>query len=444
MDDDKNTGLTKHLKSPIVAGIAGGLLLAVVISLTNLGWRGLVEYNWGLSGIYAACYTTEILLVFIFSGALSVFLTHSREDRKKAALRSSILSGVTAGLVFGGTFPYLDILLDPARYHLLPGILPGLTVFLEAVGFGWLVVVCASVITGMVFAATGALLFGFLMQRLAGNSGSRDTDYETGILSRTILLALLTGIVAVSLVPPAVAIIGIAQGTIAHEPPVLVDPLPATPQPVQSVRAGCTSAVSLWMQQNAGRDVPAGIYLDVVNPGYRDTVPQDTRDAYYRMVVRVPDYPNASEGMQGPTPGGLTYGSRSAAVAVAGYRETTDGQQNAGYAGNRSDQCLMNESTIAVSNRLAGQKITIGKYFETVCPDYLAGMPESEKEPLYNQTLQVPEIPPDHEGTVAFVPPLSVSGIRMEYSPGWAMTLCGIAGLVILVIGYVVVRRYRK
>ncbi|MFA6361920.1 hypothetical protein [Methanoregula sp.] len=441
MDDDKNSGRTKYLKSPILAGIAGGLLLAAVISLTNLGWRDLVGYNGWLSGPYGACYTTEILLVFIFSGALSVFFIHSREDREIAVLRSGILSGIMAGLVFGGTFPYLDILLDPARYHLLPGILPGLMAFLEAAGFGWFMVVCASVLTGMVFAATGALLFRFLRQRLAGNSGSRDNDYKTGILSRTILLALLTGIVAVSLVPPAVAMIGIAQGTIAHEPPALVDPLPATPLPVQSVRAGCTTTVSPWMQQNAGQDVPAGEYLDVINPGSPDTVPQDTRDAYYRMVVRVPGYPNASEGMQDPSPGGLTYGSRSAAIAVAGYREIPDGQQNAD-AGNRSGQCHMNESTIEGSNRLAGQEITIGKYFETVCPDYLAGMPESEKEPLYNQTLQVPEIPPDHEGTVAFVPPLSVSGIRMEYSPGWAMTLCGIAGLGILVMGYVIVRRY--
>ena len=443
MDDDKNSGRTKYLKSPILSGIAGGLLLAAVISLTNLGWRDLIGYNGWLSRPYAACYTTEILLVFIFSGALSVFLIHSREDRETAVLRSGILSGIMAGLVFGGTVPYLDILLDPARYHLLPGILPGLTAFLEAAGFGWFVVVCASVLTGMIFAAAGALLFRFLRQRLAGTSGSRDTDYKTGILSRAILLALLTGIVAVSLVPPGVAMIGIAQGTIAHEPPVPVDPLPAAPLPVQSVRAGCTSAVSPWMQQNAGRDIPAGDYLDVVNPGYPGTVPQDARDVYYRMVVRVPGYPNASEGMQDPSPGGLTYGSRSAAVAVADYRETPDGQQNTGYAGNLGGQCLLNESTIAASNRLAGEKITIGKYFETVCPDYLAGMPESEKEPLYNQTLQVPEIPPDHEGTVAFVPPLSVSGIRMEYSPGWAMTLCGIAGLVILVMGYVIVRRYR-
>lgn len=442
VDNNKNSGQAERLKFPILAGIAGGLLLTVVIFLTNLGWKELVEYNWRLSGTYAACITTGILMVFIFSGALAVFLTNSREDHKKAALRSGLLSGITAGLVFGGTLPYLDILLDPARYHLLPGILPGLTAFLEAAGPGWLVVVCASVLTGIFSATAGAMLFWFLGQRFAGNPGSGDGDYKTGIRARMILLALLTAIVAVSLVPPAVALVGIAQGTIVYEPFAQVNPSSATPLPVHSVRAGCTSAVSLWMQQNAGRDVPTGEYLGVVNPGYLNTVPEDKKEAYYRMIVRVPDYPNASEEMQTGSTGGLTYGSRSAAVAVPGYRETTGVRQNTGYPGNISGQCIMNESTIAVSNRLAGREVTAGRYLETVCPDYLAGFSEREKEKVYHQTLKVPEIPPDHDGTVAFVPPLSVAGIRMEYSPGWAMTLCGIAGLVIIVVGYVIVRRY--
>ncbi|MFA6331399.1 MAG: hypothetical protein WCX22_00465 [Methanoregula sp.] len=74
----------------------------------------------------------------------------------------------------------------------------------------------------------------------------------------------------------------------------------------------------------------------------------------------------------------------------------------------------------------------------TTPDDTLTILPDSTA----NQTLKVPEIPPAHDGTVAFVPPLSVAGIRMEYSPGWALTLCGIAGFVILVVGYVIVRRY--
>ncbi|MFA5222607.1 MAG: hypothetical protein WC391_10040 [Methanoregula sp.] len=214
--------------------------------------------------------------------------------------------------------------------------------------------------------------------------------------------------------------------------------LPAMSLCLIVLTAGCTEfagslvtpavnhSPSLLLQQDSHL---ASAYRESPGTG-PDTVPQDTRDAYYRMVVRVPGYPNASEGMQGPSPRGLTYGSWSAAVAVEGYQETTDCQPNAGHPGNRSGQCLLNESIISVSNRLAGKEIMIGKYFETICPDYLAGMPESEKERLYNQTPQVPEIPHDSDGTVAFVPPLSVSGIRMEYSPGWAMTICGIAGFL--------------
>ena len=52
VDETKSTG-TQWMKSPVLAGITGGILLTIVLHLANWGWHRLMEYNWRLSGMYA-------------------------------------------------------------------------------------------------------------------------------------------------------------------------------------------------------------------------------------------------------------------------------------------------------------------------------------------------------------------------------------------------------
>lgn len=137
-------------------------------------------------------------------------------------------------------------------------------------------------------------------------------------------------------------------------------------------------------------------------------------------------------------------GQRSVAVAVAGHAEIPEDQQPV-YPANYTGQCILNESMISVSNGLVGREISVGNYLETVCPEYLAGMPESQKAPLYNVSLPVSKIS-DQVETSAFVPPLYVSSIQFEFDPPeWVnAVIYGIIGLVVLAIGYGLIRRYRK
>ncbi|MFA6332245.1 MAG: hypothetical protein WCX22_04775 [Methanoregula sp.] len=175
----------------------------------------------------------------------------------------------------------------------------------------------------------------------------------------------------------------------------------------QKADRGHASNVTTWMQQHAGQEITAGEYLEIMNPGYLESRPQEVRDAYSRMKVRVPDLGNPDEGMQ--------YGERSAAIAIFGYREVPEDKQPES-PGNSTGQCIMNESMISVSNALTGREISAGKYLETVCPAYFYGMTESQKAALNNQSLTVSKIP-DRGNISGFVPPQSVSVIPMEHHP---------------------------
>lgn len=167
------------------------------------------------------------------------------------------------------------------------------------------------------------------------------------------------------------------------------------------------SNVTIWMQQHAGQEVTAGEYLEIMNPGYLNSRPQEVREGYSRMKVRVPDLSSPDKGIQ--------YGERSAATAIFGYREVPEDKQPVSPE-NSTGQCIMNESMIAVSNALAGREISAGKYLETVCPIYFSGMTESQKAVLNNQSLIVLKIP-DRRNISGFVPPQSVSVIQMEHHP---------------------------
>jgi len=167
--------------------------------------------------------------------------------------------------------------------------------------------------------------------------------------------------------------------------------LPALPG--QSAPDGPAADVTRWMQEHSGQEVFAGEYLDITNPGYLASRPQEVRDAYYRMKVKVPDLNDPDAGMQ--------QGSRSAAIAVLGFREATEDGRMAD-AGNPYGQCILNESMIAVSNALAAREITAGTYFETVCPDFYYGLPGSQQATLSNRTISVSKIP-GREHSSAFV-----------------------------------------
>jgi len=193
--------------------------------------------------------------------------------------------------------------------------------------------------------------------------------------------------------------------------------------------------VTAWMQQHAGQEVTAEEYLDITNPGYFDSRPHEVRESYSRMKVRVSNLSNPGEGMQ--------FGERSAAIAIAGYREVPEGQRPLSQ-GNYTGQCTINESMIAVSNTLAGREISVGTYLETICPDYFSSFSGAEKSALMNQSLTV-SIIPDRGNMSAFVTPQSVGVIRMETLPGRVgLVIYGIAGLGILAAGYLIIRRSRK
>ncbi|MDD1689090.1 MAG: hypothetical protein LUQ66_00315 [Methanoregula sp.] len=176
---------------------------------------------------------------------------------------------------------------------------------------------------------------------------------------------------------------------------------------VQKAERDHASNVTSWIQQHAGQEVTAEEYLDITNPGYLESRPEDIREGYSKLKVRVPNLSNPDEGMQ--------FGERSAAIAIAGYREVPEGQRPLS-PGNYTGQCTMSESMIAVSNSLAGNEISVGTYLETVCPDYFSRFSDAEKSALRNQSMTA-SIIPDRGNLSAFVPPQSVAVIRMEYLP---------------------------
>ncbi|MCK9631869.1 MAG: hypothetical protein M0R30_09515 [Methanoregula sp.] len=193
--------------------------------------------------------------------------------------------------------------------------------------------------------------------------------------------------------------------------------------------------VTTWMQQHAGQEVTAEEYLDITNPGYLESRPKDIREGYSKMKVRVPNLSNPDEGMQ--------FGERSAAIAIAGFREVPEDIQPVS-PGNYLGQCTLNESMIAVSNTLAAREISVGTYLETVCPDYFSSFSDTEKTALMKQSLTV-SIIPGRGNMSAFVPPQSVAVLQMEYHPDRAnLLIYGIFGVVILAAGFLIVRRCRK
>jgi hypothetical protein len=171
------------------------------------------------------------------------------------------------------------------------------------------------------------------------------------------------------------------------------------------------------MQEHAGQEVMAGEYLDITNPGYLASRPQEVRDAYYRMKIRVPDFSSPDPGKNAPSSGGMQYGERSVAIAVYGYRNLPEDPRGV-FLQNYTGQCILNESMIAMSNRLAGREISVGTYLEMICPDFFFGLTPSRKAVLNNQTLTVSEIP-GHGNVSSFVPLRSLSANRMESFPGW-------------------------
>ncbi|MFA4860061.1 hypothetical protein [Methanoregula sp.] len=213
--------------------------------------------------------------------------------------------------------------------------------------------------------------------------------------------------------------------------------------PGQPAHDGHAANVTRWMQEHSGQEVSAGEYLDMTNPGYLASRPQEAREAYYRMKTRVPNLSSPDPGEYDRSYGDMQYGQRSVAIAIAGFRDVPEDPQVA-FLKNYTGQCIMNESMVAVSNRLADRNVSAGTYLEMVCPDFFSGLTESQKSVLDNQSLTVSKIP-DPQDLSAFVPPRSVSVMKMTPLPGWVtVVIYGIAGLVILSVGYVGVRRYWK
>jgi hypothetical protein len=62
MVDETKSTVTQWMRSPILAGLIGGILITIVLHLANWGWHGFVEYNGKLSGIYAYSYLALMLL----------------------------------------------------------------------------------------------------------------------------------------------------------------------------------------------------------------------------------------------------------------------------------------------------------------------------------------------------------------------------------------------
>jgi hypothetical protein len=51
----------------------------------------------------------------------------------------------------------------------------------------------------------------------------------------------------------------------------------------------------------------------------------------------------------------------------------------------------LNESQIEIANELWGSDITVGEFYETVCPEYLATMPEDMKQRLFSENMVWPK-----------------------------------------------------
>jgi len=51
----------------------------------------------------------------------------------------------------------------------------------------------------------------------------------------------------------------------------------------------------------------------------------------------------------------------------------------------------LNESQIEIANELWGSNITVGEFYEKVCPEYLATMPEDMKKRLYTENMVWPK-----------------------------------------------------
>ena len=407
---DETTGAGKQwMKAPVLAGISGGMFLTLILCLSNWGWHGLMGYNGSLFGIYAYSYLALMLLGFLFTGALSVFLTAEHGVTRRKVLSSGIVSGIIAGIVFSSLYLYTDIFLNPLNYPPFPGDFLKIWTFFQGIERGLFILMGLAILAGMIVATIGALASGFLHQRYGKPDGSGADGVKTGKIHRIILIALFAIIVAILIIPPVIVAIGIDQGAIAREPfgPVSFGSAGLTVPPDQPIGDDHASNVTRWMQQHAGQEVSAGEYLEITNPGSLDTFSLERKEAYYAMKVRVPDLINPDEGMQ--------FGKRSVAIATFGYREIP-GEQQPAYAGNYTRQCILNESMIVVSNGLEGKEISIGTYLESVCPEYLAGLSGSHKAALYNMTIPVSKIPVDSK-TAVFVPPLYAAKTEFTFNP---------------------------
>jgi len=162
--------------------------------------------------------------------------------------------------------------------------------------------------------------------------------------------------------------------------------------PAQTSGNDHASNVTRWMQEHSGQEVTAGEQLEILNPGYLDRLPPDKREAFYRMKIRVPNISDPNPGEYDRSTGGMQYGRRSVAIAAFGYREIP-GEQQSEYVLNYTRPCILNESMIAVSNRLADREISVGEYLKTVCPDSFSCLTESQKAALNNQSMTLSGIP---------------------------------------------------
>jgi len=412
IDDTKSAG-TQWMKAPVIAGITGGIFLAIILHLSNWGWHGLMGYYGSLFGMSAYSYLAQILLGFLFTGALSVFLTAEHGVTRKKVLASGILSGIIAGIVFSSLYLYLGILLNPLNYPSFPGDFLKLWTFFQGINSELFILVGISVLTGMIVATLGALASGFLQNRYSKPTSSGVDDMKPGKIHRAILFALFTLIIAILITPPVIVAIGIEQGATTREPfgPAGFGSSGLATFPDQPLGDNHASNVTKWMQQHAGQEVSAGEYLDISNPGYLASHSQEVREGYYRMKVRVPNFSSPDPGDYDRSAGGMQYGRRSVAIAAFGYRGISEDQQPASPM-NCTSQCILNESMIEVSNGLTGREIPAGTYFQTVCPDFFSGLTEPQKAALNNQSMNVSKITGRDE-MAAFDPPRYVSGTQV-------------------------------
>jgi hypothetical protein len=444
IDDTKSTG-KQWMKAPVLAGITGGIFLTLILHLSNWGWNGLMGYYGSLFGINAYSYLALMLLGFLFTGALSVFLTADYGVTRKKVLSAGIVSGIIAGIVFSSLYLYSDIFLNPAKYPPFPGDFLKFWTFFHDISSGLFILVGISMLTGMIVATIGALASGFFHHRYGKPAGYGVDDMKPGKIHRTVLFALFVIIVAILIIPPVIVATGIDQGAIARESfgPVSFGSAGLSALPDQPVGDDHASNVTRWMQQHAGQEVSAGEYLEITNPGSLNTFSPERKKAYYAMKVRVPDLNSPDPGEYDRSAGSMQYGKRSVAIAAFGYREIP-GDQQLVYPTNYTSQCILNGSMIEISNGLADREIPAGTYFETVCPDFFFSLTESQRAALNNQSMNVSKIPGRDE-TTAYVPPLYVPGTHIEFNlKSLNIVVFGLFGLAIVAAGYVIFRRYRK